>query len=182
MRDDGRFQCHHGFATALGLEAVLAWQAESDDGPFAAAAAACGLARDAAALVQELIDARSSNTHPPGLGSHALRRGIDAQASHGQSMDRFARVIFNLSEQRQSEFAAHFPSAWRLIAVDDAGQINRSWLDGRQCVGLTAGASAPEELVRAVVDRLCEWGAEVAEESQGRSEKVTFSLPRALQG
>ena len=66
--------------------------------------------------------------------------------------------------------------------VDDAGQIDRSWLDGRQCIGLTAGASAPEELVRAVVDRLCEWGAEVAEESEGRSEKVTFSLPRALQG
>ncbi len=66
--------------------------------------------------------------------------------------------------------------------VDDAGQIERSWLDGRQCIGLTAGASAPEALVRAVVDRLCDWGAEVAEESQGRSEKVTFSLPRALQG
>jgi 4-hydroxy-3-methylbut-2-enyl diphosphate reductase len=66
--------------------------------------------------------------------------------------------------------------------VDDAGQIERSWLDGRQCIGLTAGASAPEALVRAVVDRLCDWGAEVAEESRGRSEKVTFSLPRALQG
>ncbi len=66
--------------------------------------------------------------------------------------------------------------------VDDAGQIERSWLDGRPCIGLTAGASAPEALVRAVVDRLCDWGAEVAEESQGRSEKVTFSLPRALQG
>jgi 4-hydroxy-3-methylbut-2-enyl diphosphate reductase len=66
--------------------------------------------------------------------------------------------------------------------VDDAGQIDRAWLDGRQCIGLTAGASAPEELVRDVVDRLCEWGAKVAEEAPGRSEKVTFSLPRALQG
>ena len=65
--------------------------------------------------------------------------------------------------------------------VDDAGQINRSWLDDKQCIGLTAGASAPEDLVRAVVEQLCDWGAEVAEESQGRSEKVTFSLPRALQ-
>ena len=65
--------------------------------------------------------------------------------------------------------------------VDDAGQIDRTWLDGRQCIGLTAGASAPEELVQAVVDRLCDWGAEIAEESQGREEKVTFSLPRVLQ-
>jgi alcohol dehydrogenase class IV len=41
---------HHGLATALGLEIVLGWQAETDQGPFAAAAAACGLGRDAAAL------------------------------------------------------------------------------------------------------------------------------------
>ena len=66
--------------------------------------------------------------------------------------------------------------------VDDAGQIDRAWLDGKNSIGLTAGASAPEQLVQAVVDRLCEWGAQVAEESQGRREKVTFSLPRALQG
>ena len=65
--------------------------------------------------------------------------------------------------------------------VDDAGQIDRTWLDGRQCIGLTAGASAPEELVQAVVDRLCDWGAEIAEDSQGREEKVTFSLRRVLQ-
>jgi alcohol dehydrogenase class IV len=42
---------HHGLATALGLEVVLRWQVEQDQGAFAAAAAACGLARDGAALV-----------------------------------------------------------------------------------------------------------------------------------
>ena len=42
---------HHGLATALGLEVVLGWQVEQDQGAFAAAAAACGLARDGAALV-----------------------------------------------------------------------------------------------------------------------------------
>jgi alcohol dehydrogenase class IV len=42
---------HHGLATALGLEVVLAWQVEQDRGPFAAAAEACGLVRDATALV-----------------------------------------------------------------------------------------------------------------------------------
>jgi 4-hydroxy-3-methylbut-2-enyl diphosphate reductase len=66
--------------------------------------------------------------------------------------------------------------------VDDAGQIDRAWLDGRQYIGLTAGASAPEALVQGVVEQLQQWGAEIAEESQGRREKVTFSLPRALQG
>jgi alcohol dehydrogenase len=41
---------HHGVATALALEVILDWQVAADDGAFAAAAAACGLARDAAAL------------------------------------------------------------------------------------------------------------------------------------
>ena len=41
---------HHGLATALALEVILGWQVAADDGAFAAAAAACGLARDAAAL------------------------------------------------------------------------------------------------------------------------------------
>ncbi len=41
---------HHGLATALALEVVLPWQAAADQGAFAAAAAACGLAHDAAAL------------------------------------------------------------------------------------------------------------------------------------
>ena len=43
---------HHGLATALALEVILPWQAEADAGPFAAAAAACGLGPDACALAQ----------------------------------------------------------------------------------------------------------------------------------
>lgn len=42
---------HHRLATALGLEVVLGWQVQQDKGPFAAAAEACGLGRDARALV-----------------------------------------------------------------------------------------------------------------------------------
>ena len=41
---------HHGLATALALEVILGWQVAADDGAFAAAAEACGLARDATAL------------------------------------------------------------------------------------------------------------------------------------
>ena len=47
---------HHGLATGLGLEVVLGWQVEEDDGAFAAAAAACGLARDGTALVDWYSD------------------------------------------------------------------------------------------------------------------------------
>ena len=65
--------------------------------------------------------------------------------------------------------------------VDAADEIRREWVTGKRSVGVTAGASAPEALVNDVVERLRAWGGEVVEELPGRREKVTFSLPRALQ-
>ncbi|MFM7707773.1 MAG: 4-hydroxy-3-methylbut-2-enyl diphosphate reductase, partial [Gammaproteobacteria bacterium] len=56
----------------------------------------------------------------------------------------------------------------------------REWLEGRQCIGLTAGASAPEVLVQGVIDQLCEWGVERPQELEGRRELVVFALPREL--
>jgi 4-hydroxy-3-methylbut-2-enyl diphosphate reductase len=64
--------------------------------------------------------------------------------------------------------------------VDNAGQIKAEWLAGKHRIGVTAGASAPEVLVREVIERLCEQGANVRELT-GREEKVTFSLPKELQ-
>jgi 4-hydroxy-3-methylbut-2-enyl diphosphate reductase len=65
--------------------------------------------------------------------------------------------------------------------VDEADEIHAEWVAGKQSIGVTAGASAPQALVDGVVERLCSWGGEVVVESQGRQERVTFSLPRALQ-
>jgi 4-hydroxy-3-methylbut-2-enyl diphosphate reductase len=64
--------------------------------------------------------------------------------------------------------------------IDDASFLQREWFAGKSAVGVTAGASAPEELVQQVVARLREWGGTTAEELQGREEHVVFSLPRAL--
>jgi 4-hydroxy-3-methylbut-2-enyl diphosphate reductase len=64
--------------------------------------------------------------------------------------------------------------------IDDAEEIQKEWLDGIESIGITAGASAPEVLVQAVVDRLKEWGGEVPEELQGQEENVVFSLPKEL--
>jgi len=64
--------------------------------------------------------------------------------------------------------------------IDDASFLRREWFEGKNAVGVTAGASAPEELVQQVVARLREWGGDVAEELKGREEHVVFSLPRAL--
>jgi len=65
--------------------------------------------------------------------------------------------------------------------VDKADEIRPEWVTGRQSVGVTAGASAPQALVDGVVEQLRAWGGEVVVESRGREENVTFSLPRALQ-
>ncbi|MDH3980993.1 MAG: 4-hydroxy-3-methylbut-2-enyl diphosphate reductase [Gammaproteobacteria bacterium] len=64
--------------------------------------------------------------------------------------------------------------------IDEASQIKPDWLVGKQAVGITAGASAPEDIVTGVVEQLRDWGAETVEESQGRREPVKFSLPGEL--
>jgi 4-hydroxy-3-methylbut-2-enyl diphosphate reductase len=64
--------------------------------------------------------------------------------------------------------------------VDGPEELHREWLEGKQIVGVTAGASAPELLVQKVIERLRVWGGEVAEEVAGREERVIFALPREL--
>ncbi len=64
--------------------------------------------------------------------------------------------------------------------VDDAGDLRREWFSGIATVGVTAGASAPEQLVQQVVDRLREWGGAPPAESYGKPEHVVFALPRPL--
>ncbi len=64
--------------------------------------------------------------------------------------------------------------------VDDASQIQPSWLVNKQQIGVTAGASAPEVLVQAVIARLGAMGASSVRELHGIEEKVTFPLPKAL--
>jgi 4-hydroxy-3-methylbut-2-enyl diphosphate reductase len=66
--------------------------------------------------------------------------------------------------------------------VDNASQIEAAWLEGRQRVGVTAGASAPEVLVQAVIDRLKELGAKSVRALDGVQEAVTFPLPKGLDG
>ena len=68
----------------------------------------------------------------------------------------------------------------RAHMVDDASELKAEWISGARVVGVTAGASAPEVLVKRVVDRLQSLGAESVEELSGIAEKVVFPLPRPL--
>ena len=64
--------------------------------------------------------------------------------------------------------------------VDRAEQVEESWFDGIEVVGVTAGASAPEILVKGVIDRIKELGGTVVNEVNGPVESVSFSIPREL--
>ncbi len=64
--------------------------------------------------------------------------------------------------------------------VDDASELRPEWLVGKSKVGLTAGASAPELLVQAVVERIKAMGAVSVRRMNGIDEKVKFPLPKGL--
>jgi 4-hydroxy-3-methylbut-2-enyl diphosphate reductase len=64
--------------------------------------------------------------------------------------------------------------------VDSADELQAAWFEGRQRVGLTAGASAPEILVRQVIDRIKALGAVSVRKMDGIEETVKFPLPKGL--
>ncbi|HCI15164.1 MAG TPA: 4-hydroxy-3-methylbut-2-enyl diphosphate reductase [Gallionellaceae bacterium] len=65
--------------------------------------------------------------------------------------------------------------------VNDASGLQQEWFSGKACVGVSAGASAPEVLVQGVLDRLRELGARQVSELDGIVENVVFPLPKSLQ-
>ena len=78
-----------------------------------------------------------------------------------------------LRELAEREGAA----AW---LIDGADEIDPAWLAGRQRIGVTAGASAPDVLVRGVLLRLRELGAASVRELHGEPEDMVFALPKEL--
>jgi 4-hydroxy-3-methylbut-2-enyl diphosphate reductase len=64
--------------------------------------------------------------------------------------------------------------------IDGAEHIEKSWIEGKARIGVTAGASAPEKLVKEVIARLQSWGAGSVRELDGEAESITFALPKEL--
>ena len=64
--------------------------------------------------------------------------------------------------------------------VDDAGEVEEGWLEGVTTVGVTSGASVPEELVTAVLAKLAAFGFGTVTEVEAVQEQMTFALPREL--
>lgn len=68
----------------------------------------------------------------------------------------------------------------RAHLIDNASEIQSTWLDGVRSVGVTAGASAPEILINEVIERLISEGGNSPEELEGQAENVSFSMPKEL--
>ena len=66
------------------------------------------------------------------------------------------------------------------LSVDDASELKESWFEGKGRVGLTAGASAPEILVKQVIDRIKALGAVSVRKMDGIEETLKFPLPKGL--
>ena len=64
--------------------------------------------------------------------------------------------------------------------VDNASELKAEWLQGKRCVGISAGASAPEVLVQEVISRLNDLGVKRVRELEGIEENVVFPIPKAL--
>jgi 4-hydroxy-3-methylbut-2-enyl diphosphate reductase len=81
------------------------------------------------------------------------------------------------SNRLQEVAADHGVPAW---LVEDESDVQAIWLEGVRDVGVTAGASTPEYLVRRVCERLAEFGAGSVRELPGLAETIRFRLPEGL--
>ncbi len=82
------------------------------------------------------------------------------------------------NSNRLREVAQKMGCEARLIG--SAAELDPAWLEGRQRVGITAGASAPEELVTDLVERLRSLGARAVRTLPGIEEHTSFPLPKGL--
>jgi len=83
------------------------------------------------------------------------------------------------NSNRLREVAAHCGRP--AYMVDNAGQLDPAWLAGKQRIGISAGASAPEVLVDGVIARLKTLGADTVTLQAGIEETINFPLPKGLQ-
>ena len=82
------------------------------------------------------------------------------------------------NSNRLAELASRMGVKSQLL--DDPSDIKADWFNDVKTIGITAGASAPEELVQSIISRLKEFGANTIEELQGLEENMFFEVPKEL--
>ena len=155
---------------------------EIDDPSHLAFATQTTLSMDDTARIVEALHRRFPGIAGPRKKDicYATQNRQDAVKGLAPRCDLFIVVgsASSSNSNRLREVASRFGTSTRQI--DNAEDLRREWFEGVARVGVTAGASAPESLVRGVVAQIRLWGGQVVEEEAGARENVVFTLPREL--
>lgn len=141
------------------------------------------LSMDDTASVIDALRQRFPNIHGPKKDDicYATQNRQDAVKKLAKECDLVLVVGSpnSSNSNRLKEVAERIGTESHLI--DNETEINKEWLEGKQSIGLTAGASAPAELVENVIAKLREWGVKKVTNQDGKEENIVFSLPKELQ-
>lgn len=178
----GRFDASHGGRMYLVENAVDAEQLDVQDPSRLAFVTQTTLSVDDTATIIEALKKRFVGLVSPRREDicYATQNRQDAVKQLLHECDVLivvgSETSSNSNRLRELASRAGIPG----YLIDDESFLQRDWFEGKHCVGLTAGASAPESLVQRVVARLREWGADAPRNVAGVEEHVVFSLPKAL--
>lgn len=140
------------------------------------------LSMDDAATVIEALKAKYPNIHAPKSEDicYATQNRQDAVKLMAKDCDLV--IIVGSPNSSNSNRLREVAEKQRVEAymVDNASYLQASWLVGKKKIGVSAGASAPEVLVKEVISQLQQMGAQQVEELQGVIESVVFQLPKNL--
>ena len=140
------------------------------------------LSMDDAATVIEALKAKYPNIHAPKSEDicYATQNRQDAVKLMAKDCDLV--IIIGSPNSSNSNRLREVAEKQGIDAymVDNASYLQASWLVGKKKIGVSAGASAPEVLVKEVISQLQHMGAQQVEELQGVIENVVFQLPKNL--
>lgn len=178
----GRFDTSFGGRIHLVEDDVDVAALSVDDDSKLAYVTQTTLSMDDTAMVINALREKFPNIHGPRKDDicYATQNRQDAVRELAEKNDLVLVVgsATSSNSNRLRELAERVGATSYLI--DSSEDIDSSWLDGMNSVGITAGASAPEVLVQSVLTRLEELGAGVATEIKGIEENIRFSLPKEL--
>jgi 4-hydroxy-3-methylbut-2-en-1-yl diphosphate reductase len=140
------------------------------------------LSMDDAELVINALKSRFPNIHAPKSDDicYATQNRQDAVKIMAKDCDLVIIVGSpNSSNSNRLREVAHNQGVESYM-VDNAGFLKPEWLVGKEKIGVSAGASAPEVLVKEVIAKLQQLGANEVQELQGVIESVVFQLPKNL--
>lgn len=140
------------------------------------------LSMDDAATVIDALKAKYPNIHAPKSEDicYATQNRQDAVKLMAKDCDLVIIVGSPNSSNSNRLREVAEKQGVEAYMVDNASYLQASWLVGKKKIGVSAGASAPEVLVKEVISQLQRMGAQQVEELQGVIESVVFQLPKNL--